>query len=287
MTSDDLHLEIDVEDAGWLKATIYEGVIELRMRASYMGDALGDLASAVVAIAGETAQLRTRSILWAREPDYWRFDFTREGNHVAVAIVDVTEDEARPNGFGFGGPGRVRLSVQVPRRDLIAAVSSAFDGVLATGGLGRYDREWMSYRFPFVAYTRLREMVLREGAGTEMLDPKLPEFHAAVDAIISQLGVVMDDDRPWHIIPAPPGYVGVSVNGGEIWASATSLGHAVVDIADKLQDGEIDFQWRALPDCLPGHPHPPRAILYDEGPMWECPQTASVVRPIIPDWPTT
>lgn len=74
MTSQDLRLEIEVAAAGWLNATIRYGGQELAMRASDMSDALGTLASAVVAISGETVQLRKRSVVWAREPDYWRFD---------------------------------------------------------------------------------------------------------------------------------------------------------------------------------------------------------------------
>lgn len=177
----------------------------------------------------------------------------------------------------------MRFAARVTRRDLIASVCDTFDGVLRSGALGVYDTEWMEYRFPYVAYTRLREMLLRDGAGTAMLDTQLPEFRATVDAIIAQLGVPQICDRPWWIIPGQPGYVGISVNGGEYYVSDVSLGQAAVDLADKLQDAEIDRTWRAVPACFPGHPHPPKAELYPDGQTWVCPQTGRAVRLITPD----
>lgn len=139
--------------------------------------------------------------------------------------------------------------------------------------------------FPLADYTRLRQILLgRAVTGVRAADPQSPEFRAMVEAILSQLGTVTEnDDQSWRVILAPPGYVGVSVNGGEIYASSASGEHATVDLAGKLQENAIDVQWRAAPACLPGHQHPPQAELYGGVAMWMCPRLHASVRPIMPD----
>lgn len=67
----------------------------------------------------------------------------------------------------------------------------------------------------------------RAVTGARAADPQSPEFRAMLDAILAQLGTVTgNDDQSWCVIPAPPGYVGVGINGGEIYASSESMEHA-------------------------------------------------------------
>lgn len=67
------------------------------MRASYMGDALGDLVDSTAAIAAETVRPRTRTFSWASEPDYWQWDLTRENDHMKISIAHIEENEAFGN----------------------------------------------------------------------------------------------------------------------------------------------------------------------------------------------
>ncbi len=60
---------------------------------------------------------------------------------------------------------------------------------------------------------------------------------------------------------------------------------ALVRMLYELQDGVVEALWsRGLdpvwPSCLPDHPHPADARAVEGRPMWTCPTTHEVVRPM-------
>lgn len=173
MITDDFGLDLDVHGSGLINATIRQSGQELRFRVTFISDALIDLADATVAIAGETGQPLKQSFVWANEPDYWRWDLTREdNNHVTVAIAFVTECEKHEDDSGslqFDNRGTLRFEAHVSTRVLVATVLTALDTVPRTFGAAEFDVDWdpsqigVPRHFPYVDYVRLREMFLRAG----------------------------------------------------------------------------------------------------------------------------
>jgi hypothetical protein len=55
---------------------------------------------------------------------------------------------------------------------------------------------------------------------------------------------------------------------------------AVVALADRLQEKEIEEGDTSWPGCLPGHPHPPEPALVAGRASWRCPRTGEPIDPI-------
>ncbi len=281
MTTDSLQLDIDLKGAGILNATIsYAAEQPLPFRATYVGDALLDLARATVEIAGEEELYR--SVLWPNEPDYWRWELTRRNGQVAVTLAYVKEQESWTK--GEDERGTVRFEAHVSTRALVAAVLDALDDVLRTFGAAEFDVDWdprqvgVPRHFPYIEYVRLREMFLR-------IDPHSQEFADMIRAVLAQLHVD-EHVHPWRIVPplenaAEPNIGALVEDVSLVYVPVSALDEAAVAFADRVQDDLIDIYRRAVPECLPGHPHPPKADLVDGHAAWLCPRTGQVVRQMI------
>ncbi len=103
-----------------------------------------------------------------------------------------------------------------------------------------------------------------------------------VRAVLTQLGI---GAHPWRLVPAltpsAEPNVGVSVNDGIVYVPGSTLDEAAAALADQLLAHVIHIEWRAVPDCLACHPHPPNAELVDGHAVWVCPKLGTTVRPIL------
>ena len=76
---------------GWSEARLGDGPCSVRITASYLGDALGELLEAVGVLLEGAEQARCS---WAEEPGEYRWIFDRAGSDVRLRVLDeYGEDE--------------------------------------------------------------------------------------------------------------------------------------------------------------------------------------------------
>jgi hypothetical protein len=148
-----VQISYDLLGAGWAKCTIRVDDACATVTASYLSDALDDLASAVLAALrghpGATAS-------FTEEPgEYrWVFEPLPEGK-VAIRIIEFTEMwGGRPD-----DEGKLIFHAQCQLCALAGAMLSELQRLEHTYGVGGYREKWIQHDFPVGRLTELRELL--------------------------------------------------------------------------------------------------------------------------------
>jgi len=122
---------------GWSEARLTLAGGEVKMRASYLSDALGDLLDALIHLHYGARQAQ---VSWEEEPGEFRWLLARHGRGVIVRVLWF-EDEADEVGVEV-----LRGRTELDR--LIRAVTSAARAVLEEHGEEGYRKRWVEHPFP-------------------------------------------------------------------------------------------------------------------------------------------
>ena len=148
-----VQLSYELVGAGWAKCTIRVDDATATVTASYLSDALDDLASAV------SATLRGHphaTASFTEEPgEYrWIFEPLPEGK-VVVRILEFREMwGGRPD-----EEGEVIFQAQCRLRTLAGALLSELQKLERTYGLVGYRQKWVEHDFPIGRLDELRELL--------------------------------------------------------------------------------------------------------------------------------
>lgn len=133
--------QFELVGSGWAAATLRSGPATVRVRASYLGDALGDLLAATWTLLDGDDLARCS---WWEEPGEYRWLFIRTGQQVDLQILWFDELRAnQPDEFG-----RLAFSTTQPLQRFAAATASGAAACLRTHGLQGYRAKWVDNDFP-------------------------------------------------------------------------------------------------------------------------------------------
>lgn len=138
--------------SGSSEAGIYDGVERAFPTASYISDALGDLARAVIALL-QGAPGSTCS--WEEEPGAYRWIFNRQGEDLQIEILWFED----PLSFEPQEPGKRIFLSQCRLRRFAAQLRDQLQGLLAEHGEEGYRRNWGLHDFPTYELNNLDELL--------------------------------------------------------------------------------------------------------------------------------
>jgi hypothetical protein len=135
---------------GWAEATIADETSSATLTASYLGDALGDLLSALGALLGGADTARCS---WWEEPGEYRWVFDRDQETVRLRILSFDDTWSHEPDKA----GTVVFETRQALEALSRAVAVAAAKVLARHGKAGYRARWVENPFPFAELTNLHE----------------------------------------------------------------------------------------------------------------------------------
>lgn len=139
---------------GWASATLGDGQTEIKIRASYLADALGDLLEAVGTLLEGAASARCG---WEEEPGEWRWIFSRRGDDVLLMILGLPDNfPPLPD-----EEGTEVLTVREPLESIATTISETAQQVLNRYGEEEYRRIWVDAPFPTGQLHRVQEALAR------------------------------------------------------------------------------------------------------------------------------
>ena len=126
---------------GWSEARLGDGPCSVRITASYLGDALGELLEAVGVLLEGAEQARCS---WAEEPGEYRWIFDRAGSDVRLRVLALPDDDPRKP----DDRGQVVFDSTAPLREIADAIADGAQKVLDEYGEDEYLRLWAQHPFP-------------------------------------------------------------------------------------------------------------------------------------------
>jgi hypothetical protein len=147
----------ELTGTGWSECRVAIGDTWCQVTASYLSDALGDLAGVVEDVLrwpGVDAR-----VVFVEEPGEYRWRFVASGNDgVRVKVIEfpdwgATADEA----------GRVILDAECGRQAIGKAVAAELRRLLAVHGLDGYREKWVNYDFPSARLAAIEELLAGRG----------------------------------------------------------------------------------------------------------------------------
>jgi hypothetical protein len=138
--------------AGWSECDLASGNVSVTISASYLGDALGDLARAVLAIVRGEAFSRSS---FDEEPGEYRWLFTRDGNRVWIRVLAFDDLWGKQSDEKGKEVFRAEASVD----ELAGALVTALDAVLKDYGTTGYREKWIEHDFPASEHAALAAAV--------------------------------------------------------------------------------------------------------------------------------
>lgn len=158
-----LRIKFDLVGQGWASCTTHADAICATITASYLSDALGDLARAVLVLKKSG---RAPDAVFAEEPGQYRWTmgfYEQAGDkrsHVRLGVYFDKEwiGVRRPR---TGDRGKPVLDVLVPSRIFFRAVVDMLEDVLDRYGAQGYEELWngesVTMHFPSVELSELKE----------------------------------------------------------------------------------------------------------------------------------
>lgn len=140
--SDEVALHYELTGTGWSECRVEIGDVGCSVTASYLSDALGELASAVEDVL-RWPGVDARAV-FAEEPGEYRWRFVAAGrDRVRVKIIEfpdwgITNDDA----------GKVVFDAECSRRALGQAVAAELRRILEAHGERGYRKKWVEFDFP-------------------------------------------------------------------------------------------------------------------------------------------
>lgn len=148
MSNDYVDFTYTLTGAGWARARLRIGGDSVRLRVSYLDDALGDLVRGVRALKRGASPVRVN---WSDEPGTYRWILDRAGDDVRVTLLAFHD-------LWFQEPdedGTVLLDRTCAVAALSDAVAAGARAVLEEWGEDGYRRRWCEHDFPTGALLQL------------------------------------------------------------------------------------------------------------------------------------
>jgi hypothetical protein len=144
-----LRFQYELTGAGWSSATLANDDSEVRLSASYLSDALGNLISTVAMVVEGVS---SASCSWDEEPGEYRWHFVRQEDQIEIKILFFNELWAyRPDSEGAPVFAK-KYSVDSVARAFLGGA----DNILASMSLAEYKAKWGEHDYPSHAVERLR-----------------------------------------------------------------------------------------------------------------------------------
>ena len=141
-----MEFRFELGHAGWASADISHGGTSVRLTASYLSDALGNLLSAVADLTDGASEA---SCTWDEEPGEFRWAFNVGSSGVALAITTIDFDEVWAD-------DQLIFRATVPLDELVKAVAEGAEATLQEHGEAGYLHRWGRFPFPTQQLARLR-----------------------------------------------------------------------------------------------------------------------------------
>jgi hypothetical protein len=139
---------------GWADADVRVGEASAHASASYLGDALGELLDAVLAVAEGAATARAS---WDEEPGEYRWLLDLDGTELRVRLLDFREWRGVVE--SPDEEGEVLFDQRCDLNEFGAAVVAAARGVIDEYGIDGYREKWVEHDFPLEQLTRLEALL--------------------------------------------------------------------------------------------------------------------------------
>lgn len=139
---------------GWAECIVLLNRNFTVLTASYLEDALGNLADATLRIAqGE----KLTYAIFAEEPGEYRWKFTRIDNEkISVEILEFDEWRGLKQS---DEKGKIIFQFECPLLVLVRRIIICLSEVLNEYGLEGYAEKWMMHEFPLKVYNELRNIL--------------------------------------------------------------------------------------------------------------------------------
>jgi hypothetical protein len=155
-----VEIRYELTGSGWAECTVRVDGTWVTVTASYLSDALDNLASAIVAVL--RGHPRATASFDEEPGEYrWIFEPLPEGQ-VRIRILEFEELwNDRPD-----EQGKQIFAAECRLRTLAGAMVSALQNLEQKYGIPGYREKWVSYDFPSHRLTELQELLKREKLGT-------------------------------------------------------------------------------------------------------------------------
>ncbi|WP_375491427.1 hypothetical protein [uncultured Jatrophihabitans sp.] len=150
----DVGFYYELTGSGWAEGTLQIGDARVRLTASYLSDALGDLLRAVLAMGRGSERVR---LSWIEEPAEHRWIITRENQQATVA---VRRFEHWDNGIAPDAWGAVVFDATCRVEDLMLAVAQGTRQAYLAHGVDGYRELWGEHEFPLDALGELESLAI-------------------------------------------------------------------------------------------------------------------------------
>ena len=143
-----LQFEYRLTGRGWSAATIADRETTVEITASYLSDALGNLARAVVGLLRGVEAAR---VSWYEEPGEYRWLVNRADETVSIRILWFdSQFPKRPD-----EEGRTVFETTCRLVDFAGQVTSQLRALLESPGEAGYKEQWVLHDFPRAEYEAL------------------------------------------------------------------------------------------------------------------------------------
>lgn len=151
------HIHYRLDGAGWATCDVSHGEKRVTVTASYLSDALGQLAAGALMLRLGAPSVR---ISFDEEPGQYRWGFDwDDGDDVGEAYLRVRIWWFRDLWSRLpDDDGELRFESIVSYDDVCSEVVRALDEVLATHGEAGYRKQWRTYEFPKAILDELRRL---------------------------------------------------------------------------------------------------------------------------------
>lgn len=138
---------------GWSEGSLRLNGHHVRLTASYLSDALGDLVAGLVLLAEGESPV---TVSWEEEPGEYRFVFTRADEDVRVEVLSFNDIYPGPKPES---QGTILLDTTSPLSDVLSAFAKGTRAVLDENGLAGYRDAWVEHDFPLADLEALERTI--------------------------------------------------------------------------------------------------------------------------------
>ncbi|MFD1722933.1 hypothetical protein [Amnibacterium endophyticum] len=131
---------------GWADPTVQIGDAGLKMTASYLTDALGELLQALMSLVNGSLITECE---WTQEPGGWRWEFRRP-DEAAVDLVIAFKEDAYTQPWISIESAQVRLQERLPLTEVIEAITAGSRRCFEQWGLSGFAEQWDEHPFPLL-----------------------------------------------------------------------------------------------------------------------------------------
>lgn len=147
-----LKIVYKLDGPGWARCTVLADDAHAKLTASYLSDALGDLAKATVRLLNGSP---LEHVSFEEEPGEYRWVLKQFATgRMVVRVLGFPDANESPD-----DSGSVLLQFTCATEEFAEAVRGALDAVLEEHGEHEYKRLWIEYPFPSEALRELESRV--------------------------------------------------------------------------------------------------------------------------------